>query len=170
MITKERIRQILVETGENATGHEIDEICKLALDNYPDSLEEQVKTNQEAFGQNPRVILNLPNNLKPEDVAKVMPSNAETPKEYKFLGHEVIFFKNEIYTGWVIKWAAEGIGFGEVTFSTCLQDHPREDGTFWAKKGESRLDTECMSEAFVNALIKHAVDDFVKALYKLSNE
>jgi hypothetical protein len=133
-------------------------------------LEEAAKANQAAFGQNPKVVLNLPNNLKPEDLAKVMPTSEPAPKEYKFLGHEVKFFSNELYSGWVIKWAAEGIGFGEVCFSTCLQDHPREDGTFWAKKGDRRLDTECMSDEFVCALMKHAVDDFVKEMLKAANE
>ena len=64
---------------------------------------------------------------------------------YEFTHLEVEPFINERFSGFVIRWSAKGIGFGEVTFYTDKSD------------GQFKVDTECMDKIFLMALFHELI-------------
>ena len=79
----------------------------------------------------------------------------KSPKKgYEFTSIKVEPWHNEDFGGIVISWSARGIGFGEVTFSF--------------KNGKIEMDTECMSNEFVLALLAHSIPKLIKLTKRIS--
>lgn len=121
----------------------------------------------------PRVVLNTPRSLKPEDLNKLTSwlrddmDGVERPEvpisERKFLGADVEFFANELYVGFVIRWGMEATGWGEVCFSHSLKDNvDARTGHVWSRKGDWRFDSEHMSEEFVTMLLRFAAPEIAR--------
>jgi hypothetical protein len=84
----------------------------------------------------------------------------KAPEEgYEFKDTKVELVDNERFKGFVIKWLASGIGFGEVWVGWDLK------GCELSKKG-FYSDTEFMSEEFINALITHVSPEIAKIIIK----
>lgn len=84
-------------------------------------------------------------------------------KGYKFLATETILVDNDTFKGFVVKWSAQGIGFGECFFGwglECerLKEFPKQQGF--------HLDTECMSDEFVDALLKEAYPQILELMLR----
>ena len=84
-------------------------------------------------------------------------------KGYKFTYVEVTLTDSSVFKGFDIAWSAKGIGFGHVWFGwgidkEYLKDFPKQQGFY--------LDTECMSDEFVKALMKKAMPQITDLLLK----
>lgn len=74
-------------------------------------------------------------------------SKSEGPEKYEFIYCESEFFgeHEQSHGGMILRWGCKGIGFGEISFS----DSKKADRLI--------IDTECMSDAFVNSALEYAV-------------
>ena len=78
---------------------------------------------------------------------------------YIFRHVEVEVVDNDCFKGLMLKWSAQGIGFGEVWLGwgldmVHLKEHPNQQGF--------HTDTEHMSEEFMEALLKEAAPKIAK--------
>lgn len=74
-------------------------------------------------------------------------------KGYRFRYVEVEVIDNENFKGFDIGWSASGIGFGHVSVVWGISDHIKND---WPKQYGFHVDTEGMSDKFIQALMKKA--------------
>lgn len=99
---------------------------------------------------------------KPKDIFENI--FGKTPKKgYHFSSVNVTLIDNDYFKGFVISWSAIGIGFGEVTLTwgldkERLKEFPNQQGF--------HTDTECMSNDFVEALMKKAAPKFAELIIK----
>jgi hypothetical protein len=84
-------------------------------------------------------------------------------KGYKFTAIEVTSYDTVDFKGLDIGWAASGIGFGHVTISWGVSDRIRKE---WPKQYGFHCDTECMSQEFVEALIRAAAPKIAELITK----
>lgn len=87
-------------------------------------------------------------------------------KGYKFTHVDVTLTDNDVFKGFHIQWGAKGVGFGEVFFGwgidkEVLKDFPKQQGFY--------LDTECMSDEFIQALMKKALPKMTALILKARN-
>ena len=73
---------------------------------------------------------------------------------YTFNCIQVSPYQNEKFAGINIAWSAKGVGFGEVNFSI--------------KEGKIEMDTECMSNEFIIALLAQAIPHLIKITERIS--
>ena len=84
-------------------------------------------------------------------------------KGYKFRHVATTLIDNDCFKGFVIQWSAQGVGFGELTFTwgldmERLKDYPKQQGF--------HCDSECMSDEFIHALMKKAAPQIAEILIK----
>lgn len=90
----------------------------------------------------------------------------EPEKGYKFHGTKVEVVDSDIFKGFVIHWSAAGIGFGQVFVGwglnvKKLKSYPKQQGF--------HTDTECMSQEFVEALMKEVAPELAKIITEKDN-
>jgi len=82
---------------------------------------------------------------------------------YEFTSVEVALTDNSVFKGFNIDWSAKGVGFGGMWFGWGVDKESLKD--FPAQQG-FHLSSECMSDEFVEALLKEAMPQMVQILLK----
>jgi hypothetical protein len=90
-----------------------------------------------------------------EDVIeKAFGKSPEKGYKFKYVDVEIC---NTWFKGFIIRWGAYGIGFGEFTFGFGTKPEYKEQYGFYT-------DSELMSEEFAQALMKEALPQMVKKI------
>jgi len=84
-------------------------------------------------------------------------------KGYIIKNTEVELVDNDTFKGFIVNWVAQGIGFGQLFFGwgldvERLKDYPKQRGF--------HCSTECMSDEFVEAVIKKAQPQILEIMCK----
>lgn len=97
----------------------------------------------------PKVVIGNPA-VTAENIKEALNFKAKKPKKYKFLQVVLSFYPGAV----VISWSAKAVGFGELTFH--LSD------------GRLSIDTEGMSQQFVDELLTEVLKQHKKGSLKVT--
>lgn len=84
-------------------------------------------------------------------------------KGFKFKYVDIELVDSENFKGFLIRWFAHGIGFGEVWLGWGLDTQELKE---YPKQIGFHSSTECMSEEFLKAVMKKAIPKIIELMLK----